>query len=135
MLKSILPEIQIFIFCVKKLDGYTDDITFINDISVYASLMNDARCKAVITEFSGGGQLAQYCHNEKILYYCNAYPFYTGVEIGKVIREANEPNNLYDYFDVKLHTGASIYIFSTFDSLLTNFKRIYFDDERKIVRM
>jgi hypothetical protein len=123
-IKKIDPSLQIFIFCNKKLTGYTEDITFIDDISIYASLMNNDNCVAVISEFSGGGQLSQYCHNKKIIYFCNHYDFYQGCNITDVFNEANSAGNLYDYFDAKLFTNASVYVCSTINTLLNNISSI-----------
>ena len=134
-IKKIDPSLQIFIFCNKKLTGYTEDITFIDDISIYASLMNNDNCVAVISEFSGGGQLSQYCHNKKIIYFCGAYDFYPGCNITDVFKEANNANNLYDYFDAKLFTNASVYICSTINTLLNNISSILNDTEKKLLRI
>lgn len=42
---------------------------FTNNLKLYASLMNLQNCVLFISEWSGGGQLAQYCYNGIILYY------------------------------------------------------------------
>lgn len=128
-------NLQIIVFCANKQTGYADDITFVDDISIYASLMHDDRCKAVITEFSGGGQLTQYCHSKKIFYFCKAYPVYTGHDLQDVINEANHPNHLYDRFDLKLHTDASIYVFPNLASMIANLKTYYLDTGKKYLRI
>lgn len=36
------------------------NVYFVNNLQIYASLLNDSRCKLLISEDSGGGQIAQY---------------------------------------------------------------------------
>ena len=134
-IREIDPEVQIFIFSIKKLEGFSSDITFIDDLEIYASLLNNDRCKAIFSEYSGLAILSQYCHNKKIFYLETAYKIYEEFNIYNVIIEANQPNNLYDKFDMKLFTNTSIYIFKDLDSFLKEFKTYYFDKEIKILRI
>jgi hypothetical protein len=136
-IQAIDPDVQIFVFCVNgRLDGYPENITFVNDISIYASLMNHTQCKAVITEFSGGGQLAQYCHTKKIFYFCNAYPVYSEInDINISIDQANMPTSLYNKFDLKLFTNSSIYVFNDIQSLLKNINQYYFNNTHMYLRV
>ena len=78
------------LFCIT-----SDRITFISRIDQYASYINNENCKAVITPFSGGGQLAQLCHNKNIFYYNNGgykfFPDYQDIE--QIIIKANDKSN------------------------------------------
>jgi len=135
-IKEINPMIDIFIFCIEKLEGYPTDITFINDITTYASLMNHEKCNAVITEFSGGGQLSQYCHNKKIIYFSNTYQFYpNNNDIYKVLEKGNDTTNIYNNFDIKLFTNPSMYVFSNINLLITNLQSCLLETERRILRI
>jgi len=89
----------------------SERIKFVNNISVYASYMNNEKCKAVITSFSGGGQLAQFCHNKNIYYYSDGgYVFYPGKNIDIIYKLSNDTCNMYSYFDLKKITNANIFI-------------------------
>ena len=134
-IKVIDPEVQIFIFCIKKLEGFSSDVIFIDDLSLHASLMHHEKCKAVFSEFSGGGIMAQYYHNKKIFYLETAYTIYQDFDIHNVIIETNQPNNLYDKFDMVLFSNPSIYIFKDIDLFLNKFKQYYFDKGTKIIRV
>lgn len=136
-IKSIDPNIQIIIFSIKKLDIFSPEIIIINDLQSYASLMYDKRCKIFISEFSGGGQLSQYCHRNKIFYFGNSYikELYTNIKIDDVIGEANLQTSLYNKFDWKVFTDASIYVFSNINSLLTNMNKYYYDTDKKYLRI
>ena len=97
--------------------------------------MNNDNCKAVFSEFSGGGQLSQYTHKKKIFYIETIYTIYRGHNIISLFEEANQPNNLYDRFDLKLFTTPSIYIFKDIYEFINNFKDYYFDIDVKIIRI
>lgn len=52
-----------------------------NNLQKYASLMNHKNCECLITEWSGGGQLSQFCC-KKVLYYFDKYSaIYTNDDI------------------------------------------------------
>jgi hypothetical protein len=112
------------------------DITIISDIPTYASLLHSDKCKAFISEFSGGGQLSQYCHKNKIFYFFNTYRIYgenkkTTTDMNEVIKVANRPTNFYENFDVKIFTDASMYFFWDISVLLGELHRFYFNTEKR----
>lgn len=45
-----------------------------SDLQIYASLLNNKNCISFLTEWSGGGQLSQFCCKNKIIYYFDSYP-------------------------------------------------------------
>jgi len=104
-----------------------ENVIFINDIHVYASLMHHPSCLAVISEYSGAGQLSQYCHNKDIYYYANGYPVYKDQSS---IDEGNHENNIYLKFDIKKFSNAKIHNLVThyevIESLKKNYKYLYF---------
>jgi hypothetical protein len=136
-IKSIDPNIQIIIFSIKKLDIFPPEIIIVNDLQSYASLMYDKHCKIFISEFSGGGQLSQYCHRNKIFYFGNAYipHLHTNIKIDDMINQANLQTSFYNMFDWKVFTDTSIYVFSNINSLLTNMNKYYHDTDKKYLRI
>ena len=126
-IQSIDPNLQIIIFSIEKPNDIPSSVLHINDLSTYASLMHNDKCKLVISEFSGAGQLSQYCHRRKIFYFCKTYHFYPGQDITNVMTEANQDTNIYDKFDCKIFTDASVYVFSNINSLLDTMKKYYYD--------
>jgi len=81
-----------------KLDGITEKYLQTSDLQVYASLLNNSNCVFLITEWSGGGQLSQFCCKSTVLYYYDFYPesYYNDKE--QLYRESND-KNFYDYWD------------------------------------
>ena len=129
-IRDIDKDVQIFVFSRIPLSDLPEDILVVTTISMYASLMNNPMCKAVFTEFSGGGQLSQYCHHRNIFVFQNNYLFvyinrYNTHNLNEIITYVNSPTNLYEGFDIKLFTGANIYQFSNLESLLTNMHTYY----------
>lgn len=73
----------------------------------------------LISEWSGGGQLAQYCLNKNIFYYLNHYnsKYYIGRE-NELILQAN--NNYFSAWDWKNPINANIKLFENLNNLLDN---------------
>jgi predicted O-methyltransferase YrrM len=127
IIKTLL-QLQLKVYVFSNIYFETEEnVLFINDMHVYASLMNNSNCIAVISEYSGAGQLSQYCHNKDIYYYANGYPVYNDPSI---IYEANDKNNIYSKFDMKVFSDAKIHNFRThtevIQSLKNNYKHLYF---------
>lgn len=113
LVNSILnnfPHLNIIIFSILLDVENKEKIKIIRRIDEYASYMNNDKCKAVISPFSGGGQLAQYCHNKFIFYYQSVYPFYPGYNIDDVFQKGNEDTNMYSYFDLKKITDTTVFV-------------------------
>jgi hypothetical protein len=107
------PDLNIVIFTITEpflFSFNSDKIKFVKRIDTYASYINNEKCIAVISPFSGGGQLTQYCHNKKIYYYetIGGYEMHKNLE--DIFKTANEKNNMYSYFDYKKITDASVCI-------------------------
>jgi hypothetical protein len=64
---------KIIIFCTDKNISFLDNILIVNNLSTYASLMNNNKCICTISELSGAGELSQYCHDKLICHYENSY--------------------------------------------------------------
>ena len=113
------PNLYVVVFTIIdpiRFSFNSDKIKFVNRIDMYASYMNNDKCKAVLTTFSGAGQLAQFCHNKHIYYYSNGgYNIYNSNEldhngIKQLFNISNDENNIYSYFDLKMITNANIFI-------------------------
>ena len=55
-------------------------------------------CIFLITEWSGGGQLSQFCCKSTVLYYYDYYPQYYFNDQEKIYRESSD-KNFFDYWD------------------------------------
>ena len=76
----------------------TKDFLQTSDLRMYATLLNNKNCKFFITEWSGGGQLAQFCCNSKIVYYYDCYPEHYFNDKEQLYRDANN-SYFYDLWD------------------------------------
>ena len=114
------PDITIVIFSINPIDIESDKIIHVSDIPTYASLMNHPNCQAVISEFSGAGQLAQYCHHKNILYYFASTDFKHNFNLEELIKNANHPNNIYYSFDLKKTTNSNIFVYTHLFEMISN---------------
>lgn len=77
-IKNTYENIKIIIFnnsideLKKKID--VENVLFIDNLQLYATYLHDTKCQLFISEWSGGGQLSQYCNNGKVKYYYYTYP-------------------------------------------------------------
>lgn len=69
-----------------------------SNLQVYASLLNNSNCIFLITEWSGGGQLSQFCCKSTVLYYYDSYPEYYFNDKEKIYRESSD-KKFFDYWD------------------------------------
>ena len=109
-IKSILNDNEI-----KKIN-----ILFIDNLQLYASYLNNEKCKLLISEWSGGGQIAQYCTNNKIFYYCNFYNSLGYIGIEKQLIENAKNGSYFNNWDWKNPKNVDIKIFENLDELLNN---------------
>lgn len=109
------PDLDIVLFTINYV-GFPRHprINVVSTIDRYASYMNHAKCKAVISQFSGGGQLSQYCHNKFIFYYHKHYGF------SNAFSRANSDTNIYNDFDYKKNTNANVFMFNNYIHLSDN---------------
>lgn len=126
---SNFPDLNIVVFSSVSINFNHPSVHNINDISVYASFMNNEKCIAIISQFSGGGQLAQYCHHKNIIFYNNTYNMLirdakNELIIDHVFEIANRNNNIYDYFDYQKITNANMYVISEYQHIFEIIKKI-----------
>lgn len=97
------------------------NIHIINNLQTYASFLNNNNCKVVISEWSGGGQLSQYCNNNNIIYYFDNYPS-NDYEIHSTNyeNEANNYNNIFNCWDFKSTTNCKRLYYKSLNHFLEN---------------
>ena len=113
---------KIVVFGVERLDGIQlNNVLFINSLQVYASFLHHENCELLITQWSGGGQLSQYCSNGKIMYYFDHYPSLNyEIHYDKYQQIANSKNNILSYWDFKCSTDCKRSYYKTLDFMLEN---------------
>jgi hypothetical protein len=82
--------------------------------------MKNENCLCVISELSGGGEISQYCHNNKIFLYGNSY----GINNKESKLIFNENTNLHDNWNEHGTTDATLYKFSDYKIMLEKIKDI-----------
>lgn len=99
---------------IEKIKLLKSNIIIENNLKNYASLLNNNNCKLFISEWSGGGQLSQYCTNSNIVYY---FKNHNGINYEK------------DKFYEKLEKSSKIGLCSGWDfRCVTSCKRTYIHD-------
>ena len=94
---------------------------FTNDLQLYATALRDERCKLLISEWSGAGQLAQYTLGNQggIWFYYNHYPDVFNFTATHKIWETNAMlGNYFNCWDFKNISGCDIRHFPDFDALI-----------------
>ena len=109
---------------------YNDiNIIFTTNLQLYASYLNHNKCKLLISPWSGGGQLSQYCcpPKTKILYFLNK-DMNEVYNIGDVVYYNNEKHwidkamtqTYFDAMDFKNPNDCCIKIFININDLYNN---------------
>ena len=127
IVNSLPPELPKIIFSnsSKVLKNYfvnSDSLlSFTDDLRIYASLLKSEKCKLLITEWSGAGQLAQYILGRQggIWYYYDYYQDVFNFTKTHKIWELNAKlGNYFNCWDFKNTSGCDSQHFSTFDNLI-----------------
>jgi hypothetical protein len=119
-IKEVYGTIKIIVFnnAIEKLEPLENTI-FINNLQTYASYLHHPNCILFISEWSGGGQLSQYCYSGKILYYFNFYnvPDFIGRE-----KEFIELASIsyFDNWDWKNPNHCCIQLFKNVNEMIDN---------------
>ena len=103
------------------------NLIFIEDLKTYSSLLHDARCKLLISEWSGAGQIAQYTLGPQggIWFYYDHYPDIFNFTMTHKIWELNARlGNYFNCWDFKLTSGCTIQHFGSFDNLINAVQQI-----------
>jgi hypothetical protein len=100
------------------------NIILINNLQIYASYLNGYnskyKCKLFITEWSGGGQLSQYCYSGNSLYYFNNYNSIDYINRFDYIKENVMKCSYFDWWDFKNPSNSNYKLFINLDELLNN---------------
>jgi|688.fasta_scaffold70534_6 hypothetical protein len=122
----------IVIFCSKlpndekvQKDLECKNIVVIDDLQCYASFLSNKKCKLLISEWSGGGQLSQYClDGGKIIYYFDYYPSNDyELNFDSYQKNANLPNNIFNYWDFKTTRNNEREYYKTFDLMINDLSK------------
>jgi len=103
------------------------NIVFTEDLKTYSSLLQDPRCKLLISEWSGAGQIAQYTLGPQggIWYYYDHYPDIYNFTMTHKIWELNAKlGNYFNCWDFKITSGCSTQHFGSFDILIQSLQQI-----------
>ena len=128
---EINKDINIVIFnnnkSLKNNLGSSENLIFIQDLHLYASYLkgynSKYKCKLFITEWSGGGQLSQYCFNGPIMIHFEEYPI--RVKFPDTLEDLQKGATSTNYFtnwDFKNPTAANITMYDDIESLVNNIK-------------
>ena len=98
---------------------YTN-LFFIDNLQVYASYLNHPKCKLLISEFSGGGQLSHYCYDGIVMYYFYTYNDYSHIGNETKFLNASMETDMFQYWDFKNTRNIKILFFYNSDNLLEN---------------
>jgi len=105
---------------IKIKDEYKDkNLIFTDNLQLYVSYLNNDKCKLFISEWSGGGQLSQYCFNGKIMYYFNTYNSIGYIDIKNEVLEAAK-QSYFDAWDFKNPLENDIQLFVDLNNLIEN---------------
>lgn len=114
-------NINIVIFSSENLDTYIEqqNVYVIHNLQLFASFLQYKNCDLFISEWSGGGQLSQYCYNGKIMYFFANYPsnnyeiYYNNYKI-----QANFKKNIFHCWDFKTTTNCNCEYYKTINDLI-----------------
>lgn len=105
------------------------NIVYINHLQTYASYMNHLKCKFFITEFSGGGQLANYCCNTNTYIHFNKYSYISNMYKNRTFDYVLDLPELLNYalsdtyiecYDFKKFSNVNLKTFYNIEQLLEN---------------
>jgi len=116
-LSENFKDTNIIIFCSDKNIIFKNNVKCVNCIALYASLLKDINCLAIISELSGGGEFAQYCHNNIIYHYTNSYDVY---EINSNLQLLQSNLNLHDKWNLHGTTNAVLKRFKDINKMFEN---------------
>ena len=100
--------------------NFTNNLYHINNLQLYCKLLNNDNCKLFISEWSGGGQLAQYCYNGKIMYYFSSYNPLDYVINNKNHEARSISNNYFQNWDFKSTTKCIREYYNNINDLVHN---------------
>jgi hypothetical protein len=119
IIDKIKNGLPIVVFCSIDLNLKLNGVLFINNLQLYASYLNNKNCELFISEWSGGGQLAQYCCNCNIFYYFDNYESHDyEINYQEYQEYANNKLNIFNCWDFKTTTNCNYKFFKTLNIML-----------------
>jgi hypothetical protein len=103
------------------------NLYFTEDLKAYSTLLKDSRCKLLISEWSGAGQVAQYTLGPHggVWFYYDHYPDIFNFTMTHKIWELNAKVGTYfNCWDFKNISGCTISHFSNFRQVIDNCENI-----------
>ena len=103
------------------------NVYFTEDLKAYSTLLKDSRCKLLISEWSGAGQVAQYTLGPQggVWFYYDHYPDIFNFTMTHKIWELNAKIGTYfNCWDFKNISGCTINHFSNFSQIIDNCNNI-----------
>ena len=103
------------------------NLFFTDNLKTYSSLLHDSRCRLLISEWSGAGQIAQYTLGPQggIWYYYDHYPDIFNFTMTHKIWELNAKlGNYFNCWDFKIASGCSTQHFGSFEMLTQSLRQI-----------
>jgi hypothetical protein len=128
-IKEIFQDIYIIIFHNDKLKINSatteyDNIFVTDNLQEYACLLKNPNCKLLITEWSGGGQLAQYCSDSNIIIYFDAYIISSNyVEKSPQLHEQSMNGDIFHAYDFKTTTNCTRFYYHNFQEMIENINK------------
>lgn len=114
-------NLKIVVFCFEKIDICLENIYFINNLQIYATFLNNENCDLFITEWSGGGQISQYCCNSKIIYYFYNYTSHDYELLYDEFQKGSDnKHNIFHAWDFKCTTSCKRSYYKNLDIFLEN---------------
>ena len=98
-----------------------ENLSFTDNLQCYASLLNDPRCKLLVSEWSGGGQISQYTLGPQgnVWYYYDHYADIYNFNMTHKIWELNATlGSYFNCWDFKCVSGCNIRHFPNIESLI-----------------
>jgi hypothetical protein len=107
------------LYLIEEFKNYSN-LIFVDNLNLYASYLNSNKCKLFLSEWSGGGQLSQYCFDGNIIYYFDNYEDngYVGKE--NDFTKKSMETDMYQHFDFKHSRNNFVKLFLKIDELLEN---------------
>jgi hypothetical protein len=128
-LRNIFNDVHIIVFNNDKLKILSaiseyNNISTTDNLQEYASLLKEPNCKLVITEWSGGGQLAQYCSNANIIIYFDAYIISSNyVDSSLRLHEESMNGTAFQAWDFKTITQCKRFYYHNYVEMLENINK------------
>ena len=115
LINKFINKYKIIIFTENTIDPFNDNIHIIYNLQEYATYMNHKNCIALISVWSGGGQLGQYCNNSKVIQYFSPCQINGNENLKEKLNVWLQSPNAYDF---ATFSDCERLFFSSFNDML-----------------